>query len=111
MADAGKRRRGRAPRTGWRRCLARLADRSPVRVSRDVLALSFQGSRSDLDVAIALRLQAAVVLIFLAARSVHLGQAGIDLALAGHWYTREGLAVGLGAACLVESTVFATVTL
>jgi hypothetical protein len=51
----------------------------------------------------ALRLQAALVLVFLAVRCVHLGQAGIDLVLAGHSYTTEWLAVSLGAVCVVES--------
>jgi hypothetical protein len=82
-----------------------------VRVAREVLALTFRGSRAELELATALRLQAAVVLIFLAVRCVHLGQAGVDLALASHSYTTEWLAVGLGAVCLMESVAIAAVTL
>jgi hypothetical protein len=88
-----------------------LAERSPIRVSREVLALTFRGSRADLELAAALRLQAALVLLFLAVRCVHLGQAGVDLALAGHSYTTEWLALGLGAMCLAESVVVAAMAL
>lgn len=88
-----------------------LAERSPIRVWREVAALRFQGSRADLPRATALRLQAAVLLLLLAVRCVHLGQAGVDLALAGRAYSTEWLAVLLGAACLVESVVFAGWTL
>jgi hypothetical protein len=88
-----------------------LAERSPVTVSREVLALTFRGSRAELELAAALRLQAALVLLFLAVRCVHLGQAGIDLALAGHSYTTEWLAVSLGAMCVVESIAVVAVAL
>lgn len=88
-----------------------LAERSPVTVSREVLVLTFRGSRAELELAAALRLQAALVLLFLAVRCVHLGQAGIDLALAGHSYTTEWLAVSLGAMCVVESLAVAAITL
>lgn len=88
-----------------------LAKRSPIRVSREVLALTFRGSRADLELAAALRLQAALVLLFLAVRCVHLGQAGVDLALAGRSYTTHWLALGLGVSCLVESLAVATVSL
>jgi hypothetical protein len=64
-----------------------------------------------LESATALRLEAVIVLIFLAARGVHLGQAAVDLALAGRTYTRAWLALALGVACLVESGVFAAVVL
>ena len=96
---------------GARRLGRALAERSPVRVSREVLALTFRGSRAELELATALRLQAAVVLVFLAIRCVHLGQAGVDLALAGHSYTVEWLAAGLGAICVAESVAVAAVTL
>ncbi len=99
---------------GWRgarRLRRALSERSPVRVSREVLTLTFRGSRAELELATALRLQAAVVLIFLAVRCVHLGQAGVDLALAGGSYSTEWLAVGLGVACLLESAAIAAVAL
>jgi hypothetical protein len=88
-----------------------LAERSPIRVSREVLSPTFQGSRAELERATALRLQAAVVLLLLAVRSVHLGQAGVDLALAGRAYTVQWLAVLLGVACMAESVVVAGWTL
>jgi hypothetical protein len=78
---------------------------------RDVLSPGFQGSRADLDVAVGRRLEVALVLVFLAARVVHLGQAGVDLALAQDAYTRPWLADLTGAACLVESGVLATAVL
>jgi hypothetical protein len=98
-------------RRGARRIRCLLAERSPLRVAQEVLALTFRGSRADLELAAALRLQAALVLLFLAVRCVHLGQAGVDLALAGHSYTTQWLALGLGALCLVESLAVAAVSL
>lgn len=95
----------------WARLRRALAERSPVTVSREALALTFRGSRADLESAAALRLQAALVLLFLAVRCVHLGQAGIDLVLAGHSYTTEWLAVSLGAVCVVESLAVAAIAL
>lgn len=86
-------------------------ERSPIRVSREVLSTTFQGSRAELERETAVRLQTAVVLLFLAVRSVHLGQAGVDLALAGRAYTVEWLAVVLGVACMAESVVLAAWTL
>jgi hypothetical protein len=50
----------------------------------------------ELELATALRLEAAVVLIFLAARCGHLGQTVVALGLAGGAYAHEGLAIGLG---------------
>jgi hypothetical protein len=88
-----------------------LAERNPVTVSREALALTFRGSRANLELAAALRLQAALVLLFLAVRCVHLGQVGIDLVLAGRSYTTEWLAVSLGLACVVESLVVASISL
>jgi hypothetical protein len=88
-----------------------LVERSPVTVAREALALTFRGSRADLERATALRLQAALVLLFLAVRCVHLGQAGIDLLLAGHSYTTEWLAVSLGVMCGVESFAVIVVVL
>src|ERR1700676_3539621 len=100
QADTGElARRGRLRRFG------QLAARNPIGVSREVLAPTCRGSRAELELAAALRLQAAVVLLFLAVRCVHVGQAGLDLALAGHQYTLGWLAFGLGAACVAESVV------
>jgi hypothetical protein len=76
-----------------------------------VLALTFRGSRAELDQAAALRLQATIVLLFLAVRCVHLGQAGVDLALAEHRYTNGWLALTLGGACAAESLVVAALIL
>jgi hypothetical protein len=90
---------------------AYLTGRSPVRVGREVLALTFRGSRAELDQAAALRLQATIVLLFLAVRCVHLGQAGVDLALAEHRYTHGWLALALGGACAAESLVVAALIL
>ncbi len=92
-------------------CLAFLAARSPIRVVREVRELTFRGSRADLQRTTALRLQAAVVLLFLAVRCFHLGQAGVDLALAGHAYTVAWLALLVGVACVVESLCVAALTL
>jgi hypothetical protein len=78
---------------------------------RDVIDLTVRGPRSELVRASALRLQAALLLIFLAARCVHLGQAGIDLLLAHSAYRDLGVAIALGVACIVESGLFAVVTL
>jgi hypothetical protein len=88
-----------------------LTERSPAQVAREVMALTFRGSRAELERAAALRVQATIVLLFLAVRCLHLGQAGIDLALAGHRYTVGWLAIALAVACLVESIVLAAVTL
>ncbi len=94
----------RATRRSW-------GERSPVRLAREVASPPLGGSRRELELATALRLQSAIVLIFLAARGVHLGQAVVDLGLAGHAYAHHGLAVGLGAVCWVESIAFAAVVL
>jgi hypothetical protein len=98
-------------RRAWRSSCARAAERNPVRVTREVLNLTFRGSRAELDQAAALRLQATVALLFLAVRCVHLGQAGVDLALAEHRYTHAWLALTLGGACAVESLVVAALIL
>lgn len=84
---------------------------NPVRVTREVISLSFRGSRSELANAAALRLRATILLLFLAVRCIHLAQAGVDLVLAGNRYTVGWLAIGLGAICLLESLAFAGVTL
>jgi hypothetical protein len=82
----------------------------PARLARDAFAPTFKGSRQNLEEVSGWRLQTALVSLLLAARCVHLAQAGIDLA-AGHGaYTRPGLAEGLAVACLVESVVFGAVT-
>jgi hypothetical protein len=83
----------------------------PARLARDAFALTFRGSRRDLEEVTVGRVQAALLFLLLAARCFHLAQAGIDLA-AGHGvYTRPGLAGGLAAACVAESALFAAVTL
>jgi hypothetical protein len=92
-------------------CRALSAARSPIRVAREVRELTFRGSRAELQRATALRLQAAVVLLFLAVRCFHLGQAGVDLALAGHAYTVAWLALLVGVACAVESLLVAALAL
>ena len=81
----------------------------PARLARDAFALTFRGSRRDLEEVTVGRVRAALVFLLLAARCFHLAQAGIDLA-AGHGaYTRLGLAGGLAAACVAESVLFAAV--
>jgi hypothetical protein len=95
----------------WEGVRARVAKHGVFRLFGDVVVLAFRGSRAELEVATALRLQAAILLLLLAARIVHLGQAVLDLGLAGGSYTHEGLAVALALACFVESAVFAVVTL
>jgi hypothetical protein len=82
----------------------------PVRVARDAFAMRFAGSRRDLEQVTDGRLQAALLFMFLATRCVHLGQAGIDLAVGRAAYPREDLAVSLVVACVAESMVFAAVT-
>lgn len=100
---------------GWRRLwgAARryLVERSPARIAREVVSPRFRGSRRELELATAARLEAAVALIFLAVRCVHLGQAVVDLGLAGGTYAGEWLAIGLGAACWLESVAFGAVVL
>ena len=111
MGKAGQRPAVRAWQRRWRAPREYLVGRSPAGIAREVLSPTFRGSRSELELATALRLQAAVVLIFLAARGVHLGQAVVDLGLAGDAYAHEGLAIGVGAACWLESLAFAGVVL
>jgi hypothetical protein len=111
MANVVQADNGSFARRVWRAGCAYVAERNPIRVAREVLALPFRGSRTELERATALRLQAAVVLLFLAVRCVHLGQAGVDLALAGRHYTVAWLAFALGGACLLESVAIAAVTL
>jgi hypothetical protein len=83
----------------------------PVRLAREAFALTFRGSRRDLEEVTARRIQAALVFLVLAARCIHLAQAGIDLGAGYHAYTHPRLAVGLAAACLGESALFAVVVL
>ena len=83
----------------------------PVGLARDAFALTFRGSRRDLEGATAGRVQAALLFLLLGARCFHLAQAGIDLAAGYGAYTRPGLAEGLAAACVAESVLFAAVTL
>jgi hypothetical protein len=111
MANVVQADNGSFARRVWRAGCAYVAERNPIRVAREVLALTFRGSRTELERATALRLQAAVLLLFLAVRCVHLGQAGVDLALAGGQYTVPWLAFALGGACLCESVAIAAVTL
>jgi hypothetical protein len=98
-------------RRAWRQARVRVVECSPIRVAREVRTLTFRGSRAQLERATALRLQAVIVLLFLAVRCVHLGQAGVDLALAGRQYTVGWLALALGAACAVESGAVAVAVL
>jgi hypothetical protein len=83
----------------------------PVGLARDAFALTFRGSRRDLEGVTAGRVQAALLFLLLGARCFHLAQAGIDLAAGYGAYTRPGLAGGLAAACVAESVLFAAVTL
>lgn len=108
MVDMVRTNQERHARRAWR---AYVAERSPMWVCREVLARTFRGSRAELEQTTARRLQAAVVLLFLAVRCFHLGQAGVNLALAGGEYTVPWLAVMLGAACAVDSVVLAALTL
>ncbi len=64
-----------------------------------------------MEIATALQLEEGMVLLFLAVRCVHLGQAGIDLALAGRSYTTEWLALTLAVICVAESVGVASATL
>ena len=84
--------------------------RHPVRLAREAFAPAFQGSRRDLAQVTAWRVQAGLVFLWLTARCVHLAQAGIDLAAGSGAYTRPALAQGLAVACVVESVLFAAVT-
>lgn len=111
MGEAGQRPAVQGWRRHWRAARHNMAKRSPARIAREVASPRFQGSRRELELATAFRLQAAVVLIFLAARCVHLGQAVVDLGLAGGAYAHDGLAISLGAACWLESVAFAAVVL
>jgi hypothetical protein len=86
--------------------LIALAARDPARLWRAVHEPA-RGSRDELARATAHRLEAAIVVIVLAARCVHLGQATIDLLLAVRSYTVPWLAVALGGACLAESVILA----
>jgi len=88
----------------------RQAGSAPVRAALDAVALTFRGSRTDLQRVTAQRFETALVLGFLAVRCIHLAQAAVDLALAGRSYTRPGLALGLAMACAAESVVFAAIT-
>jgi hypothetical protein len=103
MGDAGVHGRGAVR--------LRARNLNPVVLMRELVAGEFAGSRDDLELVTALRLQAVIVLVFLAARFVHLGQAAVDLALAGDAYTRETLAVAVAGLCVVESAVFAALVL
>jgi hypothetical protein len=76
-----------------------------------VRAKTFQGPLAEMESGTARQLQEGIVLLFLAVRCVHLGQAGVDLALAGRSYTTEWLALTLAATCMVESAAVAAVTL
>lgn len=83
--------------------MTRPAPREVVGRLREMLSPGFRGSRADLEAAVGQRLELALVLVFLAARVVHLGQAAVDLGLAQSAYTRPWLANVAGVACLVES--------
>jgi hypothetical protein len=81
----------------------------PVRLAREAFASTFQGSRDDLVVVTARRVPAALLLLWLTGRCVHLAQAGIDLAVGYHAYARPPLALGLAVACAAESVLIALV--
>jgi hypothetical protein len=66
--------------------------RHPVRLAREAFAPTFQGSRRDLAQITAWRVQAGLLFLWLAARCVHLSQAGIDLAAGSNAYTHPALA-------------------
>jgi hypothetical protein len=83
----------------------------PVVLAREAFTGAFQGSRRELAEVTAWRMQAGLLFVWLAARGAHLAQAGIDLAVGRGAYTRPGLAEGLAVACLVESALFAVVTI
>jgi hypothetical protein len=83
----------------------------PVGLAREAFAPTFKGSRHNLEEVSVWRLQAALVLLLLATRCVHLAQAGIDVAAGNGAYTRPVLAEGLAVACVVESVVFGAVIL
>ena len=83
----------------------------PARLAQEAFALTFRGSRRDLEEVTARRLQAALVFLVLAARCVHIGQAGIDLVAGSGAYSRPGLAVGLAVACGAESVLFAALAI
>lgn len=83
----------------------------PARLARDAFALTFRGSRRDLEEVTAGRIQAALVFMLLVARGVHLAQAGIDSAAGYGAYTHPGLAEALAIACIAESALFAVAVL
>jgi hypothetical protein len=85
--------------------------RHPVRLAREAFAPTFQGSRRELAQITAWRVQAGLLFLWLAARCVHLSQAGIDLAAGSNAYTHPAFAQGLAVACVAESALFAVVTL
>jgi hypothetical protein len=99
-------------RRGARRALwAFVAERSLPRAWWRVRAKTFQGPLAEMESGTARQLQEGIVLLFLAVRCVHLGQAGVDLALAGRTYTIEWLALALAVLCAVESLAVAAVVL
>jgi hypothetical protein len=83
----------------------------PVCLGREAFALTFRGSRRDLEEVTAWRMQAALVFLVLATRCVHLAQAGIDLAAGSGAYSRPDVAVGLAVACGAESALFAVLAI
>jgi hypothetical protein len=94
---------------GLRRVISPRIEWHPARLAREAFALTFRGSRRDLEEVTAGRVLAALLFLLLVTRCFHIAQAGIDLA-AGHGaYTRPGLAAWLAIACVAESVLFAVV--
>jgi hypothetical protein len=81
----------------------------PVRLARDAFTVTYQGSRQDLAIVTAWRVQAGLLFLWLTARCVHLVQAGIDLTTGRGAYTHPGVAEALAFACLAESAAIAAV--
>jgi hypothetical protein len=78
----------------------------PIWMAKDAFALTFQGSRDELAEVTSRRVPAALLLLWLTGRCVHLAQAAIDLGAGTDAYGRTPvLAVGLGVACVVESAL------
>lgn len=94
---------------GLRRVINPGIEWHPARLARDAFALTFRGSRRDLEEVSAGRVLAALLFLLLVTRCFHLTQAGIDLAAGYGSYTRPGLAAGLAVACVAESALFAVI--
>ena len=82
--------RGQAAPSGAAGTLLAAPDRtstwSPAGLAREAFALTFRGSRRDLEEVSARRTQATLLFLVLAARAFILAQAGIDLAVGNGVY-------------------------